>query len=276
IFTTISRNSDTKETQFVEHKTEYTKKGETITVNDPSLGTIEIEAVPGFAKNSYVNENFILDDKGMMTYYLDGEVGSCMGIDLSEYQGEVDFNKVKAQGFDYVILRIGGRYYSEQGDMYADSNYKNYYKQAKEAGLRVGGYFFSQAKNAEEASEEAKYVLDLIGNMDFDYPIAFDWEHIDGDTARTDSVSGAQLTDAAIAFCDMIEENGYESIIYSNTHLIYYSYDLERLKDYDFWIADYENTPSMYYNFHMWQYNIEGQVDGIEGNVDMNICMKNY
>ena len=268
--------NDNTETLFVEQETQVIKKGEKITINDPLLGTIEIKAVEGFKKNTYDNSNFITDDRGMMTYYIDDQVASCMGVDLSEYQGEVDFEKVKEQGFEFVILRIGGRYYSQEGGLYMDSNFFDYYNAAKDAGLRVGGYFFSQATTAQEAVDEANYVLSQLKNTKLDYPIAFDWEIIEGDTARTDAVTGDELTQCAIAFCDTIKNAGYESIIYSNTSLMYYMYDLELLKDYDFWIADYENHPSMYYHFTMWQYDIEGQVDGIEGNVDMNICLKNY
>ncbi len=269
-------NSSDIETEFVEHKPEKIKKDEKIIINDPSLGEIEIEAVEGFEKNLYINENFKLDKKGMMTYYIDGEVASCMGVDLSEYQGEVNFEKLKKQGFDFVMLRIGGRGYGSEGKMYVDTNYHSYYKAAKDAGLKVGGYFFSQAKNAEEGKEEAEFVMNSIYGMAFDFPVAFDWELIEGDTARTDDVGSTDLTDAAISFCETLKAEGYEPIIYSNTHLMYQKYELERLKGYDFWIADYEDTPSMYYNFTMWQYDIEGQVDGINGNVDMNICMKNY
>ncbi len=271
-----SSKPENRPTEFVEHETEKIKKGEKITINDPSLGTIEIDAVAGFGKNVYDNENFVIDDKGMMTYYIDGEVASCMGIDLSEYQSEIDFDKVKEQGFDFVMLRVGGRYYGEEGDFYMDSKFYDYFEGAKDAGLRVGGYFFSQAKNAEEAIEEANYFLKQTKGLEFDYPIAFDWETIEGDSARTDNVSNEDLTAAAIAFCDTIKESGNTAIIYSNTYLMYYKYNLEELKAIDFWVADYEEHPSMYYNFTMWQYDIEGQVDGIEGNVDMNICMKNY
>ncbi|MBQ4128305.1 MAG: glycoside hydrolase family 25 protein [Ruminococcus sp.] len=273
-----SKNADNNEAEipFVEHEIQLVKEDEYITVNDPSLGTIEIEAVEGFAKNTYINENFITDENGKMTYYIDNEVASVLGVDLSEYQGVVDFEKLKEQGISFVILRIGGRYYSEEGKMYMDTNFHQYYKYARDAGLKIGGYFFSQAKNAQEAIKEAEFVLDNIRGMKFDYPVAFDWELIEGDTARTDTVTGEQLTDAAIAFCDVIKEADYNPIIYTNTHLMYYKYDLERLKDYEFWIADYENHPSMYYHFTMWQYNIEGKLDGIQGNVDMNICMKNY
>lgn len=269
-------NNRTGETLFVEQKPDVVKRGEKITINDPSLGKIEIDAVHGFPKNAYENDNFKVDDKGMMTYYLKDEVASCMGIDLSEYQGDIDFEAVKNQGFDFVMLRIGGRYYSDEGKFFSDAKFEEYYNNAKAAGLRVGGYFFSQAKNAEEAKAEAVFTLDSIKGMDFDYPIAFDWEMIEGDSARTDDVSNEDLTAAAIAFCETIEESGHTAIIYANTQLMYYKYNLEELKDIDFWVADYENHPSMYYNFTMWQYNIEGKVDGIEGNVDMNICLKNY
>lgn len=279
IITSISNRKNDfpdKETIFVEQETQVIKKGEKITINDPLLGTIEIDAVEGFPKNTYNNDSFVIDENGMMTYFLEDEVASCMGVDLSEYQGSIDFDAVKSQGFEYVILRIGGRYYGEEGKMYTDSKFFDYYKAATKAGLKVGAYFFSQAKNAEEGAQEANYVLSTLGNINLDYPIAFDWEHIEGDNARTDSVSGEELTNAALAFCNTINDAGYNSIIYSNTHLMYYMYDLEQLKEVDFWIADYEDHPSMYYNFTMWQYSIEGKVAGIDGNVDMNICMKNY
>lgn len=271
-----NNSNRTTETLFIEQEPDVVKRGEKITINDPSLGKIEIDAVQGFPKNAYENDNFKTDENGMMTYYIDNEVASCMGIDLSEYQGNIDFEAVKNQGFDFVMLRIGGRYYSEEGKFFSDAKFKEYYNNAKAAGLRVGGYFFSQAKNAEEAVAEAQYTLNQIKGMDFDYPIAFDWEIIEGDSARTDNVTNEDLTAAAIAFCDTIKESGHTAIIYANTQLMYYKYNLEELKDIDFWVADYENHPSMYYNFTMWQYNIEGKVDGIEGNVDMNICLKNY
>ena len=271
-----SDDGKNKETLFVEQEPDVVKRGEKITINDPSLGTIEIDAVHGFPKNAYENENFVVDESGMMTYYIDGEVASCMGVDLSEYQGNIDFNALKNQGFEFVMLRLGGRYYSEEGDFYMDSNFYDYFEGAKDAGLRVGAYFFSQAKNAGEAIDEANYFIKQTKGMDFDYPIAFDWEMIEGDSARTDNVSNEDLTAAAIAFCDTIKQSGNTAIIYSNTYLMYYKYNLEDLKDIDFWVADYEEHPSMYYNFTMWQYDIEGQIDGIEGNVDMNICLKNY
>lgn len=271
-----SANEPQKETRFIENPVQTVEDGEIITIHDPELGEIHIDAVEGFPKNTYDADNFKIDDNGLMTYYIDGQVASCMGVDLSDYQGDVDFASLKSQGISYVMLRIGGRYYSQKGGLYMDESFISNYNAAKEAGLEVGGYFFSQAKNAEEAQSEADYVLSNIKNLDLEYPIAFDWENITDDDARTDSVTGEKLTDCAIAFCDKIKAAGYHPLIYSNTYLTYYVYQLERLKDYDFWIADYETRPNMYYNFTMWQYSVDGKLEGIDTNVDLNICLKNF
>lgn len=280
VIITVVNNKNTTpintETRFIEKETQVIKSGEIITINDPLLGIIEIEAVEGAAKNTYVNADFVTDENGLKSYYVDGNIASCTGIDLSEYQGSVDFEALKQSGIDYVMLRIGGRYYSEKGEMYTDSLFDEYYKGAKAAGLEVGAYFFSQAINIEEAQSEAEYIINALSGYDLDYPVAFDWETIEDDKARTDVVTGEILTDCAIEFCNTLNEAGYNTIIYSNTSLMYYMYDLERLKEYEFWVADYADYPSMYYHFTMWQYTPNGVINGIEGPVDLNICFKNY
>lgn len=271
-----TQKGDNTETKFVEEETQAFKKGEKITVNDPSLGLIEIEAIKGALKNNYDDENFVKDENGYKAYYIDGKKASCTGIDLSEYQGDIDFDAVKKSGVDYVMLRIGGRYYSDEGKLFDDSQFDTYYENAKKAGLDVGAYFFSQATNEDEAIQEANYIISKLENKTLEYPIAFDWEKIEGDSARTDNVTSTELTDLAIAFCDTVNEAGFKSMIYSNTALMYFTYQLDRLKDYDFWVADYEEYPSMYYYFTMWQYDTDGHIDGIDHSVDLNICLKNY
>ncbi len=261
---------------FVEEKTEYIGKGEIIQINDPELGLIEIEAIEGVAKNNYDKNNFAYDENGLITYYIDGEQASCTGVDLSEYQSGVDFEALAASGVDYVMLRLGGRYYGDEGALYADALFSDYYDAAKDAGLDVGAYFFSQAASVADGEEEAAYALTLLSGRELDYPVAFDWEIIADDEARTDTVTGELLTDIAERFCDVIDQAGYTSVIYANTSLMYYQYDLSRMKDYDFWVADYGNFPTMYYGFSMWQYTTEGTVDGIDGTVDLNMCFKNY
>ncbi len=271
-----SNQKNTKETLFIEQEKTLIKDGEIIQINDPELGLIEIEAVKGAPKNTYDQNGFKDDENGYKSYYIDKKEASCTGIDLSEYQGDIDFEAVKNSGVDYVMLRLGGRYYSDEGDMYKDAMFDTYYENAKKVGLKVGAYFFSQASNVEDGIEEAQFAVSILNGKELDYPIAFDWEIISDDSARTDTVTGEDLTDIAIAFCKTLNEKEYKSIIYSNTSLMYYMYDLSKLKEYDFWVADYAELPSMYYNFTMWQYTTEGTVPGINGTVDLNICFKNY
>ena len=246
----------------------------TVTINDSLLGEVKVPAVEGASLNTYESENLAMGDDGFYAYYVDGKKVSEVGVDLSEYQGDIDFYAVKNAGVDFVMLRIGGRYYSDNGGMYSDSAFDTYYDQAKAAGLKVGAYFFSQAASVSDAREEAGYALDLLGGRELDYPIAFDWETIEDDTARTDDVTGELLTAIASGFCDRIIEGGYEPIVYASTSLMLQSYDFEIMKDYEFWLADYREFPAgdkMYYNFTMWQYTTAGTVDGIDGEVDLNL-----
>lgn len=270
------KQNNRKETAFLEQETTLVKAGEKIQINDSELGLIEIEAVPGVAKNTYDLNAFRYDENGYKVYYIDDKLASCEGIDLSEYQGEVDFEQVKESGIDYVMLRVGGRGYSEEGTLYPDDNFLSYYQDAKAAGLDVGVYFFSQAASVEEGVEEANFTLDRIKGLSIDYPVVFDWEPINDDEARTDSVTGEELTNIALSFMNTVKDAGYLPMWYTNTSLLYYKYDLKRLKDYDLWIADYGEFPTAYYYFTMWQYTATSAVPGVEGDVDINICFKNY
>ena len=248
----------------------------TETFTDSELGEITVKKVDGAALNTYDINNLVRNDRGYYEYYVDGKLASEVGIDLAEYQGDVDFSAVKDSGVDFVILRIGGRYYSDEGKLYEDGRFDSYYEQAKAAGLKVGAYFFSQSASVEEAVEEAEFVAAKLDGRDLDYPVAFDWEIIEDDDARTDNMGGKTITAMAEAFCDAIEDEGYDSIVYSSTSLMLQSYDFETMKDYEFWLADYREFPEMYYDFAIWQYATDGEVDGVNGTVDLNICFKPY
>ena len=251
--------------------------GETVTINDSVLGTVEIQTVGGVVLNTYDTDNLVLEENGYYSYYVDGEKVSEMGVDLSEYQTDIDFAAMKASGIDFVMLRVGGRYYSDEGGLYKDDAFLSYYRQAKDAGLKVGAYFFSQAASVDDAQEEARYTLELLDGLTLDYPVAFDWETIEDDDARTDGVTGEELTAIAEAFCDTIRQGGYRTIVYASTSLMLQSYDFETMKDYTFWLADYREFPAsdkMYYDFTMWQYTTEGTVDGVNVPVDLNLCLK--
>ena len=250
--------------------------GEKVTINDSVMGDIELQTVKGAAINTYTEDNLQYDEKGYPSYYQDGEKISHLGADLSEYQGDVDFSAMKNAGLEFVMLRIGGRYYGDDGQLYTDNAFDRYYEQAKAAGLKIGAYFFSQAASAEDAAEEAKFAIEKLGGKQLDYPIALDWENIAEDSARTDNVTGDQLTDIAETFCDTVTASGYKSLVYSNTQQMFVMYDFETMKDYDFWLADYREFPTMYYKFDMWQYTKKGKIDGVEGTVDLNISFTDF
>ena len=247
-----------------------------IGLHNYSLGEIMIPALEGVPVNIYKEENFLTDSKGYKYYYEDSELLSYAGIDVSGYNGEIDWNKVKESGIDFVMFRIGGRGYGSEGVLYDEPRLLGNIRAAKKAGLDVGGYFFSQAITPQEAAEEAEYAVSLLKGEKLEYPLAFDWEIIDSDVARTDGISPQTLTDCARAFCDTVKEEGYIPCLYTGTSLAYYKYDLAQLSDIDIWYAQYDDLPDMYYNFTIWQYSCTGKVEGIEGEVDLNICFKNY
>ncbi len=241
-----------------------------------ALGDISIPAADGVPKSQYREENFTFDENGFMHYVEDGEVLSYTGVDVSSFNGEIDWERVKAAGVDFAMLRIGGRGYGEEGVLYKDDAFEANLKGAKRAGLKVGAYFFSQARTEEEAVEEAEFALGILAGEKLHYPLAFDWEIIDSVETRIDDVDTETLTKCARAFCDTVKAEGYTPQIYTGSNLAYFKYDLTALRDIDLWYAFYNDSPSMYYKYTMWQYSCEGQVDGIYGDVDLNVCMKNY
>lgn len=213
-----------------------------------------------------------LNSKTSSSYHNDIEL---KGIDISEYNGQVDFEKVKEDGISFVMVRLGGRGYGNSGILYSDDKALEYIQNAKSAGLKVGAYFFSQSVNEEEAIEEADYATAILNGETLDYPIAFDWEEIEEDTARTDNLSDVVLTACAKAFCNRINEKGYTPIIYAKEN-VYNRYNHTELSEYDVWYSEYTDTPSITEGYTMWQYSEKGTVNGVEGTTDLNVCYKNY
>lgn len=218
---------------------------------------------------------FTKDENGRMVY-ADGSVKTYTGIDVSVFQGDIDWEKVKADGIDFVMLRAGYRGYGPKGKIGIDENFRKNAEEASKAGLKLGAYFFSQAINEKEAVEEAEFLLDTIKGTDITFPVAFDWEVIDYATARTDNMTSDMITKCAIAFCDTVSAAGYQPLIYFNCELGYFSYDLSKVGELHFWLAEYSEIPSFYYDYKMLQYSKTGKVDGINGDVDMNILFFDY
>lgn len=195
------------------------------------------------------------------------------GIDVSEHQGAIDWDAAAADGIDFAVIRAGYRGYSE-GGLFLDDFFFDNMNGAVENGLDIGVYFFSQATTAQEAEEEAEYLigfLDMFAPETFALPIFYDWESIAGDDARTDGMTGEQITECALAFCEAIEAAGYTPGIYAYRNLAYYSYDLSAISEYALWMGALGDWPDFYYRHDIWQYSVSGQIDGIDGEVDLDL-----
>jgi len=213
-------------------------------------------------------------ENGIMKYD-SNRIETCVGVDVSSHQYDIDWARVKAAGIDFAIIRVGYRGY-ETGKVCLDDYFQKNIEGALANGLKVGVYFFSQAITPEEAIEEAEFVLSHIQGYDISFPVVFDWEPMNYSTSRTRSLDKETLTSCAVAFLERIKAAGYKPMVYFNNYLGYLRYDLRQLTGYDFWYANYSAMPSFYYDFDMWQYTSSGRVDGIATNVDMNICFKKY
>ena len=190
------------------------------------------------------------------------------GVDVSHYQGEIDWQKVRDAGFTFAIIRIGGRGYGEEGRLYEDESAQRNYEGAKAAGLKVGAYFFSQAITEIEAREEAHYALSLIEDWEMDLPLVFDWEYM-GEDARTAEMEEADKIRFTKAFCKVVEYAGVEPMVYVAP---WASVDyMLAVEQYPIWLVLYSDQMTFKYHFDYWQYSCTGKVPGIEGDVDINL-----
>lgn len=225
--------------------------------------------------SSFSKEKFTEIDGRM--HYADDSVNYLSGIDISSYQGEIDWQKVANDDIDFAIIRIGYRGYGTAGNICLDSAAETNFKSAAAVGIKTGAYFYSQATNIQEAQEEADFVLDAIKNYDIDFPVVYDWENDPGVGMRTDGMTVDMITQCAVAFCEKIKEAGYTPAIYFNLSDAYTRYNLDSINDYAFWYAQFEgDVPEFYYEYSIWQYSDSGSVDGIKGKVDLNICFSSF
>lgn len=215
-------------------------------------------------------EKLVRDEKGRLHYEDDTYVSRC-GIDVSAYQKEINWEKVKDDGVDFAMIRLGYRGYKE-GVIKMDARYEQNIQGARDAGLEVGVYFFSQAVSVEEAIDEAKYVLKEIHGKHVTCPVAFDMEPIAG-AERIGGLTIEEKTAIADAFCEIIEKNGYTPVVYGNPDWLMGDLDLSYLGKREVWLAHYTEITDYPYAHVMWQYTDGGHVEGIEGGVDMNILM---
>ncbi len=199
---------------------------------------------------------------------------SSPGVDVSAFQGNINWSKVRASGIEFAIIRLGYRGYGS-GKLVEDEYAKQNLSGAKAAGLKIGAYFFSQALNTKEVDEEIQFMLKILGDKSLDMPIILDWE-IPAEDARTAGKMDARsLTDIQLHFCQVMTEKGYKPMVYFNWHQSENLYYLSELEDYPFWLALYQDRMTYPWRVEMWQYSDKGTVPGISGPVDLNVYMPN-
>lgn len=279
---------DTKEKEKTKEqiKAEELLEEEMEAENDPSKDGKHVEVVyrdgtsewvainPYWKKNNYDFANLV-SKNNLLHYYSDGKQVSYLGVDLSRYQEKVDFTALKNQGIDYCMLRVGSRGY-KTGVMQEDEKFQEFLAGAEAAGMPVGLYFFSQAVTVEEALEEANFVLSKIGEHKISYPIAFDMEFIENDDSRIETLTKTEKSDIALAFLNRIKEAGYTGMLYGNKEWLLKRIELSRFEGYDIWLAEEDDIPDYPYTYSMWQYTRQGEVNGIDGYVDLNISFIDY
>ena len=213
------------------------------------------------------------------TYNFDSVTGALvttsgvLGIDVSKWNGDIDWNAVKNSGVNYVIIRCGYRG-SSTGALIEDPKFKANIKGATSSGLKVGVYFFSQATSEVEAVEEASMVLSLIKGYNISYPVFLDVEPSGG---RGDSISKEVRTSVINAFCQTISNSGYASGVYANKTWLESKFSTGNLSSScKIWLAQYAAQPTYGGKYNMWQYTSKGKVNGISGDVDMNLSYLGY
>lgn len=213
---------------------------------------------------------------GGKIYFFDdnGFKAQSLGIDVSSYNGCVNWEAAKAQGIDFAILRVGGRGWTS-GKTYDDSFFYNYMKDARKVGIKLGLYFYSTAITPDEAVKEANFTLKRLAEMPLDLPIYFDSEYSgEYPYGRADLLSKGQRTDIARAFCETIERAGYEAGVYASQNFWGTTLDYLPVSQYSVWLANYTrdlSLPTFFYDYNMWQFTESGHVNGFTGGVDMNV-----
>lgn len=217
--------------------------------------------------------NLQILENGEYQYLTDGQVTSHKGIDVSSYQGDIDWNLVAQDGVEFAMIRLGLRGYGKEGNLKEDAKFDANIQGAKAAGIKVGVYFFSQAINDEEVLEEASLVLNKIAPYQLDCPVVYDVERTRED-GRMNNISVEERTHLTLLFCQTIENAGYTPMIYHNTQMGALMIDVAQLEAYDKWYASYSDQMFYPYEYKVWQYSDKGTVQGISGNVDLNICFE--
>lgn len=213
-------------------------------------------------------------DNKLYYFNADGvlENGKTFGVDVSKYQKNINWNQIKKAGVSFVIVRIGYRGYGASGTLVLDPMFEEHFTNVKNAGLKVGVYFFSQATTEEEAKEEAFACAYVLNGRKLDYPIFFDTEAsgASNGSGRADGLGVADRTKCAVAFCEEVKANGYKPGVYASTLWYRNRVDLSSLTKYTIWNAHY-GVASSPIDCALWQGTCTARLPGYKGDLDVNI-----
>ena len=213
-------------------------------------------------------------DNKLYYFNADGvlENGKTFGVDVSKYQKNIDWEQIKKAGVSFVIVRIGYRGYGASGALVLDPMFEEHFTNVKNAGLKVGVYFFSQATTEEEAKEEAFACAYVLNGRKLDYPIFFDTEAsgASNGSGRADGLGVADRTKCAVAFCEEVKANGYKPGVYASTLWYRNRVDLSSLTKYTIWNAHY-GVASSPIDCALWQGTCTARLPGYKGDLDVNI-----
>ncbi len=253
-----------------ETKVRVKDKVEYLAIEDISLLIKTADEVDAKAEDSRQVGALADADQTQITDLRPSSANAHAGIDVSDWNGDIDWDKVKAEGIEFVIIRAGYRG-SVSGSIVQDARFEANIRGASAAGLKVGVYFFTQAVSEVEAVEEASAVLTLVREYSLEYPVFIDTEGAGGN-GRADGLDRESRTLVCEAFCRTIGNAGYRAGVYANRH--WYNGNLEagRLGAYYIWLAEYRGTPLYQGYYQMWQHTSQGKVNGIKGNVDLDIA----
>ena len=209
--------------------------------------------------------------EGTATYMAGEEKEAKKGVDVSTFQGKVDWKKVKNAGMEFAIIRLGFRGY-ESGKIVLDSQFEKNIEGSLNAGLDTGVYFFTEALTEEEAIEEAEFVIENLQDYEINMPVVIDVEEsANTEKTRTRDLTADQRTKNVIAFCERIKKEGYDVMIYGNLKSFMIMMNFEELEEYDKWFAYYRYPFHFPYKIKMWQYTAYERIDGITGKADVNL-----
>lgn len=265
---TSSQNSLTEEKDTTNDDPQQFRANGDISNEFYSTGPMARSANSGFnLKSPYDNKTYTHNSK-----FKDYNV--TYGIDVSYWNGTINWQKVKNDGIKYAFIRVGYRGYGKSGAIDDDSTFKRNITEAKKYGIKVGVYFFSQAITTAEAREEANYTLNKIKGYGIDMPVVIDYEYAGGSDGRLTNanLSKTAATNIVMEFCKTVKNAGYTPMVYANYSML--NNDLNKStidSTYKVWLAHYTNSTSYSGKYEFWQHTSSGSVDGISGRVDINV-----